>query len=318
MRKTHIWSNPSYQRSLVQPAVVKSEINKYLDLSIRGTVNRDIKIFPGMEYKFSFYDSTYGIKKVVTGLVDNVYEDQIKIICLSSKKDMVDCNKCHNKNCDRVKDHILPPMPTCNCILNPPDMSKYNSPKIYFIPLANIIDISHTINNMANPKPKGGTKVMILGISATVIKAIVIHLEFFDDNFEEAVKLVELEKDKIYDIVYECKDSIYENRVKIVNIEECDCDIENNKNSIIRENIGTNNSVYTNCCHNKTDFMKEPPIRKIKITVDTSESFDGNLEVIMLDSIRDCTLVEDVLNDEDSNVDDTTTEDFNCDCDTEI
>ena len=33
------------------------------------------------------------------------------------------------------------------------------------------------------------------------------------------------------------------------------------------------------------------PVRKIKITVDTSETFEGRYETIMLDSIKDCRLV---------------------------
>lgn len=272
--------------------MVKSEICEYLDLSIQGTNNRNIKIFPGMEYKFSFYDDTYGIKKVVTGLVDKVYNDQVKIVCIDSKKDMVDCKYCRNIKCDKAtKNHILPPMPTCNCVLNPPDTSKYDSPKIYFIPLSNLMDVTYILNDKpVDKKPKGGAKIMILGISATILKAIVVRLEFFDDNFEEAVKLVELEKDKVYDIAYECRGSIYESRAKIVAIEECNTPVED-KNTPVHENIGMNNSVY-NDCHCKGDFMKEPPVRKIKITVDTSETFDGNLEVIMLDSIRDCVLVE--------------------------
>lgn len=276
-----------------------------------------------MEYKFSFYDDTYGIKKVVIGLVDKVYEDQIKLICIDSKKDMVDCKHCRNIKCDKAnKNHILPPMPICNCVLNPPDTSKYDSPKVYFIPLANLMDVSYVMNNNpANNKPKGGTKVMILGISATVLKAIVVRLEFFDDNFEEAVKLVELEKDKIYDIAYDCKGTIYESRVKVIAIEECECTSVEDPNTPVHENVGMNNSVYGGC-HNKDDFMKEPPVRKIKITVDTSETFDGNLEVIMLDSIRDCTLVEDVVEDDATTDETIDTDDVeveenpNCNCDT--
>ncbi len=248
-----------------------------------------------MEYKFNFLDSTYGIHKIITGLVTNVYKDQIKIKCFDLKKDMVDCNKCHNRNnCDKAGSHILPPIPTCNCILNPPDISKYSEPKTYFIPIENIMDVSYI--QSTNPdgaiKPKKGTKVMLLGISATVVKAIIIKLEFFDDNSEEAVKYVEIEKDKVYDFVHKCDGSILECRAKVVSIEECECNNTTISNSIVRENIGFDNSVYR-IPHNKDNFMKEPPVRKIKITVDISESFNGNFEVIELDSIIDCTLIED-------------------------
>lgn len=296
--------------------VVKSEINEYLKIVLGGTNTKEILVFPDMEYKFSFYDATYGVQKIVTGLVMNVYEDQIKIKCVDTRKDTVDCSKCRNRNtCEKAKENRnLPPMPTCNCILNPPDTSKYDDPKIYFIPLANLMDVSYIQNAIPAkpPKPKGGIKVVILGISATIVKAIIIQLEFFDDNSEEAVKYVELQKDGIYDIAYEVKNTIYESRVKVVAIEECS-DRPHNHSGIVRENVGMHNSVYDeDCCHDKTDFMKESPVRKVKITVDTSETFDGNLEVIMLDSIRDCTLVQEPIPDEDVN--DNIEEDMNCDC----
>lgn len=318
MQKIPIWSNPSLQRSLIQPVVVKRELKDYLKLSLGGINNKEILIFTDMEYKVSFYDATYGVMKIVTGLVTNVYEDQIKIKCIDSGKDMVDCNKCRNKNtCEKAqKNHNLPPMPICNCILNPSDTSKYNDPVVYFIPLANIIDVAYIQNNVPDEpkKPKKGVKVMILGISATIVKAIVIQLEIFDDNSEEAVKYVELQKGGIYDIAYDLKGTIYESRIKVINIEECDNRHHDScHDNIVRENIGMHNSIYMDSYHHhdKTDFMKEPPVRKVKITVDTSETFDGNLEIIMLDSIRDCTLVQAPLPDNDIIYED---KDYDCGC----
>ena len=252
-----------------------------------------------MEYQISFYDTSYGIRKILTGLVVDVYEDQIKFKYVK-EKNIVDCKTCDNRNrCNKLNNNSQSsPMPSCNCILNPPDMSKYDDPKIYFIPISNIMDVSYIKgNNPAEPpKHKGGTKVMILGISATVVKAIIIKLEIFDDNCDEAVKYVDMEVGGIYDISYELHNTIYESRVKVVAIRECESDHRhhNKHSSIVRENVCMNDNVYYDHHnrHDKADFMKEPPVRKIEITVDTSETFDGNLEVIMLDTIRDCTLIQ--------------------------
>ena len=249
-----------------------------------------------MEYTFTFYDDTYGYRRAVTGLVVDVYEDQIKIKCVKDK-DMVDCNKCHKrKSCGRASDHILAPMPTCNCVLVPPDTSKYDEPTIYFIPLQNIVNVSYIIseNNQKPPKKIGGTKVMVLGISATIVRAIVINLDIIEDNLEESVREVTLEAGKVYDFVYEEHGSIYENRGKVVDIQEVPTDCTTGENSIVRENVGEGDSIYTRCHHrtHKKDFMNQPPIRKILIKIDVSEEYDGEYEIIELSSIRDCTLVE--------------------------
>lgn len=89
-------------------------------------------IFPDMEYSFVFYDAERGVKRSVIGMVIDVYSDQIKIKCAKEEKDNASESQ-----------HVLPPMPVCECILNPPDMSKYNDLQIYFIPVANIIDVSY-------------------------------------------------------------------------------------------------------------------------------------------------------------------------------
>ena len=322
MHKTLIWSNPSQQRSLVQPIVAKSEIKEYLNLSLQGTNTKEIMIFPGMEYQISFYDAKYGVRKILTGLVMNVYEDQIKLKVVEQKT-VVNCDSCDKKDsCNKQKQNSAP-MPTCNCILNPPDTSKYNDPEIYFIPIANIMDVLYIQGNNPDKKPeekrKGGTKVMILGISATIVRAIIIRLEIFDDNFDEAVKYVDLEVGGIYDLAYEAHKTIYESRVRVVGIRELeDHPVPHHDRNphIVRENVGMNNEVYYDDYnkHDKTDFMKEPPVRKVEITVDTSETFDGNLEIIMLDQIRDCTLIQAPLPDDVIYQDPSFTHEPDCNC----
>ena len=188
------------------------------------------------------------------------------------------------------------PMPTCNCVLNPPDVSKYNGPTTYFIPVANIMSINYVKFNPEVPKkPKGGTKVMLLGISATMVKAIIIHLEFFDDSIDNAVKYVDIQKDGIYNIAYEGHNgSMFEIYGKVHSINEVGGPPPR-PHGPVHENVGFNNSVFIDGCedhHDKDDFMKEPPVKKVEIVIDSSSDFSGNYEVIMLDSIRDCTLVQ--------------------------
>lgn len=298
----------SLERSFIQTRLTNAELLSYLNVTISndlGAKMKDVKVFTNMEYNFTFYDASTGSRRSITGLVLDVFTDQIKVKTIhNSDKKKPNCNLCDKKhNC---KDYHLfmktnqPPMPTCNCVLNPPDTSKYNETEIIFIPLANLIDVSYILSdNGQNKKPKGGTKVLLLGISATMVKAIVIHLEFFDDSIENAVKYVNLEKDGIYDITYMSRNGIiFEVRAKIAEITELphpDHAPHHHGPTVVRENIGAKNSVYAgyedDCCTTKHDFMKQPPAPPVKIIMDTSDTFEGRYETIMLDQIRGCSTV---------------------------
>lgn len=145
---------------------------------------------------------------------------------------------------------------------------------------------------------KGELRNMILGVSATIVRTIIIRLEFFDDSTDEAIKSIEIAPGGIYDIVYETKDgTIYESRVKVVKIEEDRRHyICKPGKGFVRENIGEDNIIYTtSCCydkHDKSDYMKESPVPIVKIIADTSEDFHGQFDIILLHTIRNCTLVQ--------------------------
>ena len=297
------------ERSFIQSRVVKAELLDYLKISISEVLNpapKEILVFPNMEYQFTFFDVNIGSKRTITGLVTKVYEDQIRVKYIEDKNDTVDCSNCGNKACKNNttnnKNNTVSPMPSCNCILNPDAsrVAKYEDPKIFFIPIQNIIDARYIRNasDATENNNEGEIKVMLLGISATMAKAIIIRLEFFDDQIEEAVKYVDLKADNIYDIAYETNDgTIYETRAKVIKIEEVD-DVHPGTScrGFVREHVGVHSSSYTSCaCTNnsKVDFIGDPPVSKVRIIVDTSEDLHGRYESIMLHAIRDCKLVTD-------------------------
>lgn len=259
-------------------------------------------IFPGMEYDFTFYDTTYMKLYSITGLVEDVYEDQIKIKYIKN-------NTTTASNSNTTANG----MPNCNCVLHTPDLSKYEGPAIIFIPIANIVNIKYKwVANNASINDTTEVRVMLLGVSATAIKAIIIRMAFFEDCLEEAVKFVDLKANNIYDLTYESKDgAIYESRVKVISIEDAANTMCKPGAGFVREHVGCCNSVYTDCSCSKDEFMSAPPVKKYKIVVDTSETFTGRYETIMLDAIRDCALVYDANNDPSSDVN---TEDFCSHC----
>jgi hypothetical protein len=248
----------------------------------KDSAESSIIILPNMEYNITYYNPDVGALYSITGLVEEVYEDQIKVKYLRNIVQKENVNKNNNTS-------------SCSCMLNPPDTSKYDNQTILFIPIMNIVSVTHVEVEVNKPsKNNGGIHVMLLGISATMVKAIVIKLAFFNDNIEEAIKYVDLEVDNIYDLAYESNGTIFESRVKIVSIEEVIGDNHPCKpgKGYVREHIGCHNSVYTDhedC--SKSNFMQSPPVKKVKIVVDTSETFSGRYETIMLDRIRDCKLI---------------------------
>ena len=260
-------------------------------------------LFHDMEYKFTFFDPNTGSVQNIIGLVKAIYENQIKILyTTNSTNNCTNCPRCNEcSNSTTNKNQISEGMPTCSCVLNPPDYSnKYAAVSSYFIPVSNIIDVSYITyissnDNNDSEESKEDIHVMLLGISATIVKAIVIRLGILDDSIQDAVRYVELKTGGIYDLAYECKDgTIFESRVKVVKIEEDD-DIDSNckpGKGFVREHVGCHDAIYTTRCKPRDEFMNVPPVRRVRITVDTSETFNGRYEVIPLSAIRDCVLVQ--------------------------
>ena len=286
-----IWTNPSAIKSQIVTTGIRSNLIECLKLSRLNTdTNTEVELilFPNMEYNFTFFDENTGEVCSIVGLVEKVYPDQVKIKYIEDFK--------FDKRRPPMDKHI-----DC-CAINTSHQFKYKGPSILFIPIANIVSVSCLAANRKNDN--GGLYIMVLGVCATVVTAVIVRLAFIDDNKEEAIKYVNLEAGKIYDISYEGRDGrIYENRAKVVSIEDCRFSHTsvNPGNGFVREpnlieHTGFNNAVYIEDSRNKDEFMTGKPIKKgsIKIVVDTSEYFTGTYEVIYLDAIRDVTCVSDV------------------------
>lgn len=335
-----IWSNPSLQRNLILANGNSSSLMYCLKLTQKNTstnATQDIILFPNLEYSIKFYNANTGSLHSIICLIEDVYEDQIKVKYLNNSNTSSnnqssttkDCSKCNNTACKSninynttsdTNNTSIGSMPTCGCILNPPDVSKYEGPVTLFIPIMNIVSAAYIVssNNTESDKKEdtkdGGLYIMLLGISATTLRAIVIRMAFFEDNMNEAVKFVDLKANGIYDLTYEAADgAIYETRVKVKEIEEIDDGIPCKPGKgYVREHTGFGHGVYANseCC-SKDEFMIQKPVKKVRIIVDTSEDFHGRYEAIMLDAIRDCVLVYDP--DVDQSDDDVAEKSY-CDC----
>lgn len=247
-----------------------------------------------MEYIFTYIDPDTGMPKSIKALTEAFYEDCIKVKYLNESRNEV-CHKCPNR-----KATTIGPVKKCSCILNPITISKYNGPQVFFIPIANLINVTHVTTDKYN----GEVRVMLLGISAEVVRAIIIRMAIFDDKIEDAVKHVTLEAGKVYDLTYISKDHVYTNRFRVVSIEEDNgCPCSKPGNGYVREHIGLHNSIYVNFNDTtKEEFISANPVKKVKIIVEDAENDSGLASSIMLDCIRDCTLIDDESGNEDDTI----------------
>lgn len=287
-----IWTNPSNQRSVQTSKIVNTNIMKVMEVTLTDpttTASSKVLVFPNMEYRFKFYDSTYGGIRTVIALVTGIFSDQIKVKYHTPDRK---CDTCPIFDCSsrqtKTQENYEAPMPMCHCVLNPPDIQKYDGPEVFFIPVANLVDVSYV---KVPPKPEphrkpGGVKVVLLGITSTTLKAIIIRLDFWDDQTSDIAKVIDIGVGGVYNFTYEKHHVIYESKAKVIGIEE---ELQYNEvpgSGIVRENVGAANSVYV--APTKDDFYNAPPVRTVKLIVDTSDVFDGHYEVIYLNSLRDC------------------------------
>lgn len=293
---------PNQRKNFIPKGVLKTEIREMLNIYLGDstTTSKQVVVIPGWEYKISFYDGNTNKKVDCVCLVKAIFSDSICIIA-KNKPNRMNCSICSNTDCDKRKDGtsatVEGPIPTCDCFIsNKPNMDDYNNVTMYYVPVNNIMDISYIKRDKPKEKDRR-TKVMLLGISATTLKALILHLEFFDDSAEKAIKYVDIKVGNTYNFVYECrrngkKPTIYELEGKVVSIEECNEQKACSNKQYVREVTGENDSVYSYFSTPKDEFIKAAPVKAVKIVVDSSSIFESKLETIMLDSIRDCQLIK--------------------------
>ena len=280
----------------------ESSIVEHMELSIYKTTcdNRTLKktilIFTGYEYKVCYYDLETNCRKTITGLVEELNSQYITMKTLNTS----------NSSTDEDADiSVTRGLPSCGCILNKPDESKYNIVTIVNIPISNITDAAY-VQGGTNPvpkKPKKGVKVVLLGISAEIVRAVVINLKMINDDCEcgEAVRDVNLKSGNIYTIAYfSSKDkALYEFDGKLVAIHETTT--PPSTDSVVRqtEQCGLNNSIYNTKCvcdpSNSVvdDYLEAEGLENdIMLTFDISSDFSGEFQSIMLSWIRECKLIK--------------------------
>lgn len=330
--------NAKVSRSVVSATNVESTLRHYLALNLTYTdptsgcaKNHLFYIFPNNEYTITWL-SENGIQKT-TGLVTGISGTSgcngtitMKVLANNGNDDAPDAEaeKCYCLNAYQKRSNdpyasariteMKKKQDMTKCpVLQDKDTSKYRGPVTVVIPIANISGIDYDVSENypclpPDQKPKGGTKIVILGISATTIRAVIVRLEFLEDDCphddEDAVRVVDMEVGKRYHVTYMCDDpdrTIFEIEGTLTCIEEtgrptdkpdnnmgtstgnhCNCIVRQGKT----EQVGFNNSAYGTTCKVE-DFMNADPIENdVRFVFDTSEQFHSTEEVVWLSMLR--------------------------------
>lgn len=291
---------------IVNLSNIESSIEEHLELSLykRTSDNRTLKktvmVFPGYEYEITYRDDGSGQCHKVKGLVYSIsgygtnLSSQIITMKYKNKPPKPE------SGCDK---EITQGLPNCGCVLKKPNDNKYfDETTTVDIYVAYITDINY-IGSGVRPEPpvppRKMVKVVLLGISADIIRAVVINLKMLEDDKKEAVRDVCMKTGGIYTVTYfNAKDrAIYEFNGKLISIKETD-QVPDPANCIVRktEHVGMADSIYEECemCFTEVDsYLNSCCIKKdVLLTFDTSIDFSGEYESIMLSWIRDCKVID--------------------------
>ena len=271
-----IWTNPSMQRNVHLVRGNKYELMKCGKITKTGIDNntRSIVVIPGLEYAFEYISPDTADSVSIECIVLDLYNDCVKVKRINDVSNKHDRTR-HENKCT-----------VCAML----DSRKNVDDNTLFIPTANILDVKCVYTN----RHKEEVRVMILGISAEIVKAIIINMNIFDDRYESAVKKVTLECGKMYDIMYKRNGTVYNCIGRAISIEEDDrSHPAENECCHVREHVNHHNHSYIEFDDvSKAEFMEAKPVKRVKITLDVSETFCGDYETILLGDIIDCTAID--------------------------
>ena len=303
-KKTASASNSTFVNFMNSESSIVShmELTLFKQTCDYKTLKKTVFIFVGYEYTIDFFDHSIGRANKITGRVDSINGDNSNQMSQSLSVTYL------VKPSDSTSDNTTSVTrgPVCGC-QNKPNSDKYNLTATVTIPISNITDVNYTGQNPIDPenKPKRGVEVVLLGISAEMVRAVAINLKMIDDHCDEAVKDIFMKVGGIYNIAYmdPTDKTMYEIQGRLLAINETNNNVSNS-NSVVRqcncnEQYGLNNSIYNTGCKcecgstDKDNFITSDIIEnEVLLTMDCSMDFSGHYHTVKLSTIRDCSIVD--------------------------
>lgn len=228
----------------------------------------DIVVEVGKMYQVKYYDASIQSYREITGLVEGISTETIVMTVTKVRDSAGNVCLCTNKD----------------------KLAGYVSSETYYVPVANISSIMEIDPNKPNiPSERSKEFVAILGISSTVIHAIIVRLKIFNDDIQHTVTNVDMEVGRSYHVVYTKDNSIFEIDGKLIKIDMVSpTGNESMDYGYVRQDqvVGANNNVYDPSTYYYNLPKCNPDGDTVRFVFDTSKDFIGLTDCVMLRDIR--------------------------------
>lgn len=230
----------------------------------------DIVVEVGKMYQVKYYDASIQTYREITGLVQGISTECIVIDVVKVRDSAGNICLCTNKD----------------------KLAGYVSSETYYVPVANISSILEIDPNKPNtPSERSKEFVAVLGISSTVVHAIIVRLKIFNDDIQHSMTNVDMEVGRSYHVVYAKDNSIFEVDGKLIQI---DVVTPNGTESLdygyVRSDsmqiVGGGNNIYDPMSYYHSLPKYNPDGDTIRLVFDTSKDFVGMRDCVMLRDIR--------------------------------
>ena len=233
----------------------------------------DVPVYAGNVYKITYYDSTIQNIRTVTGMVTGANTDTIAMEVMTVLDSAGNVCLCSHRD----------------------TLAGFISAEYFYIPVQNISSIQQVDLSGTTPTPTPTERseefVSILGISSTVIRAVIVRLKIFQDDVQHTVTPVDMVVGNSYHVTFSKNNSVYELEGRLVRIEElglygnetAECGyVRQDTNT---EVVGMNGNIY-----DPTYFYSLPKYNpdgvRIRFVFDTSRDFIQRFDSVMLGDIR--------------------------------
>lgn len=270
-------------------AVESAEAKTYYTYKMFNTCTFEetsIDVFPGECYRIIFYDSDSQKLADVTGKVTYAGSSNIILESITAINDCV-CLCEHRQYLNNVINVYIVNIPTANIY----SITKVEEKKDDEKPLP-----------PPRPKERDVVVVGILGLSAEIVRSVVVRLRVYDDDKAPTYEAtpVDMKVGNTYNVTYFSRRdrSMYEIVGKLENIEVMPIFKGDTKlNGFVRDEVSGNTDVVgmNNTIYNADHFMdlkkESPEGERVRFTFDTSEDFLGHHDFVWLKDIRGVELV---------------------------
>ena len=250
---------------------------EHIVLSFPSTTSStyDVPVYAGSMYKITYYDSAIQNVRTITGMVSGVNTSTIAVEVVTVLDAAGNICLCTNRD----------------------KLAGYLSAEYFYVPIQNIskieaIDPYATSDTTPTPSERSEEFVSILGISSTVIRAVIVRLKIFQDDVRHTVTPVDMVVGNSYHVTFAKDNSVYELEGRLVRIEElglwgdetaeCGYVRQDNSNDQV---VGAGNNIYDpNYFYSLPKY--NPDGVKIRFVFDTSRDFVQRFDTVMLGDIR--------------------------------